>query len=132
MNWESANCECMNLATPNSWIHQIFLSIHSIVIRKYHELREISWKSSQIRDCQEINMKPKISEDREDANWEDLLYYNKNLKINTTLGNQIIHSDFALCSKWRKRIFIFISKCIFILFSKNFSQFYSLFVLIYI
>ena len=32
---------------------------------KYHELRGIFFKSSQIRDFQEINMKPQISEDSE-------------------------------------------------------------------
>ena len=55
----------MSLTSPNSCIHKIFPSIHGIVIRKYHELRGIFFKSSQIRDFQEINMKPQISEDSE-------------------------------------------------------------------
>ena len=41
------------------------MRIHRIVIRKYRELMGNFFKSSQIRDFQEINMKPQISENRE-------------------------------------------------------------------
>ena len=37
-----------------------------MIIKKYHEVRRIFLKqTSQIRDFQEINMKPQISEDSE-------------------------------------------------------------------
>ena len=68
VNWESENCEYESRKSQLLIRELIRYSspIHCIIIRKYSELRgTFFFKSSRIRDFQEINMKLQISEDSE-------------------------------------------------------------------